>query len=272
MTKSKRLRSAVRASDLAAVAAILDGEPGLVNALDEAVEEDPVEAPARGRPSDQARMTLLHLAVAEGHAAMAELLAARGAALDARNAGGRTALHDCFELGRDAIASSLIAAGATIDVCAAAAFGEHARLQAILHAEPAQANDLSTGLSPLGWAGYAHDAASARILIEHGAIVDRPPHDRHAWGPTCHVADIPVARVLLEHGADPSCQDPHGDTPLHKVLASRLVPDPTDFVRLLIEAGADPGRRNRAGRSPLDDPSPDGGRRPRPTSRSALWE
>ncbi|HWM88096.1 MAG TPA: ankyrin repeat domain-containing protein [Kofleriaceae bacterium] len=241
----ERLRAAVRAGDLATVTAILDDEPALVGALEDLHE--------RERPSDEPRMGLLHLSVAEGNRAMVELLVARGAPLDARNSGGRTALHDCFELNRDPIARFLIDSGATVDVCAAAAYGEHARLEAILRADPDQANDLSTHISPLGWAGYAHDAESARILLAHGAIVDRPPHDDSAWASICHVAAIPVARVLLEHGADPNFQDPDGDTPLHRVLASRLVRDPTDFVRLLLDHGADPDRQNRAGRSPVDD-------------------
>lgn len=245
MTNSERLRAAVRANDLGAVAAILDGEPALVSARE--------DAHTRTRPTDEPHMTLLHVAVAEGHAEIVDLLISRGVDMNARNGGGRTPLHDCFELGHDTIARRLIAAGATIDVCAAAAFGEHARLAQILAADPAQANDLSTHLSPLGWSAYAGDVEAARILIAHGAIVDEAPYDQHAWGPVCHVANVDVARMLLAHGADPNCQATGGDTPLHQVLASRLVRDPTDFIRALLEAGADPDLKNQAGRTPLDD-------------------
>ena len=94
-------------------------------------------------------------------------IVARRVRFDARNAGGRTALHDCFELDRDPIAKRLIAVGATVNVCAAAAYGEHARLVQVLREDRERANDRSTGLSPLGWAGFAHDAESARILIVH---------------------------------------------------------------------------------------------------------
>src|SRR5262249_4920142 len=120
-----------------------------------------------------------------------------------------------------------------------------------LCADPAQANDLRTGLTPLGWAGFAHDAESARILIDHGAIIDRPPFDAEAWGPTSMVAGLPVARVLIERGADPNCADDSGNTPLHRAVASRIVQDPTAFVRLLLDAGADPRRTNHAGHTPL---------------------
>jgi hypothetical protein len=238
-----RLRAAVRANDLTTVRATLDDEPSLVD-----LREDLHE---RERPSDEPQMSLVHLAVAEGHAEMIELLIARGAPLDTRNAGGRTPLLDAFELGRDAIAEQLIAAGAPIDVCAAAAFRRRDRLEEILRSDPAQANDLSTGISPIGWATYAGDVEAVRLLLAHGAVVDRPPFDVEAWGPASHVAQVAVARELLAHGADPNCADADGNTPLHRVVASRIVADPTELVHVLLEAGADPDRENRAGRSPL---------------------
>jgi ankyrin repeat protein len=233
------LRAAVRANDIAKVTEILDDDPDLIRASEDLHE--------RERPSDEPRMSLLHLAVAEGHAAMAALLVGRGAPLDARNHGGRTALHDCFELGRDDIGRMLIANGATLDACAAAAFGEHERLEAILRDDPAQANDRTTGLAPLGWSGYAQQATSADILIAHGAVIDAD-----AWAPACHVAAMPVLRVLLERGGDPNTPDDRGRTPLHLLFASTLVRDPTEAVRLLLEHGADPQRPDRDGKTPLD--------------------
>jgi len=238
------VRAAVRAGDVAALSALLDDDPELAQMGDDLDE--------RERPSDERGMTMLHLAVAANQREVAELLVARGARLDARNGGGRTALHDCFELARDDIAKLLIDAGATIDACVAAAYGNHDKLREILRAQPAQANDMTTGLLPLGWAGFANQPESARILIEHGAIVDRAPYDYEAWGPTCMVSALPIARVLLAHGADPNCEDPDGNTPLHRVIASRLVKDPSAMVQLLLDAGADPARKNAAGESPLD--------------------
>ena len=238
------LRRAVRDGDVAVVTALLDDDPELALAGD--------DLEGRERPSDTRGMSLLHLAVAHDHEAIADLLIARGAPLDARNADGRTALHDCFELARDRIAKKLIAAGATVDVCAATAYGLHARLLEILRADAAQANDESTGLLPLGWAAFAQNVESSRILIAHGAVVDREPYAHRVWDPTCMVAAVNIARVLLEHGADPNCPNEQGDTPLHRVLASRLVREPTAFVKLLLDAGADPTRKNNAGETPLD--------------------
>jgi ankyrin repeat protein len=62
-----------------------------------------------------------------------------------------------------------------------------------------------------------------------------------------------VARVLLEHGANPNWRDEQGNTPIHRVIQSRIVLDPAKFIQLLIDFGADVSLRNRAGRTPLDE-------------------
>lgn len=67
------------------------------------------------------------------------------------------------------------------------------------------------------------------------------------------VASTAVTPVLLDHGADPNWRDTNGDTPLHRVLKSRIVLDPTKFVKLLLAAGADTGIRNVEGRTALDE-------------------
>jgi hypothetical protein len=243
------LRAAVRAGDVATATAILDRHPALIVATDD-IDLPPGQ---RERPIDERGMRLLHLCIPENRIEMARVLIARGADVDARNAAGRAPLHDAFELGKDDLADLLMRSGATIDVCAATAYGKHDRLRAILGADPALANDLTTGGSPLGWAAYANDAVAAQILVDHGALVDRAPYDYQAWAPTAFVASVPVATVLLAAGADPNWTDAEGDTVLHHVLDSRMVVDPAPFVRLLLAAGADPARANDRGITPLAD-------------------
>jgi hypothetical protein len=131
-------------------------------------------------------------------------------------------------------------------------YRRYEELVAILAKDPTQANDLRTGMSPLGWSGFAGDTRAARILLDHGAIVGSPPYDMHAWGPVCQVARTDIALLLLAAGADPDAQDGTGETPLHRVLGSRLVGDPSAFVALLLNAGADPTRRTVAGIDALD--------------------
>ncbi len=62
-----------------------------------------------------------------------------------------------------------------------------------------------------------------------------------------------VARVLLEHGASPNWRDTEGNTPIHRVIQSRIVLDPAKFIQLLIDFGADISLRNREGRTSLDE-------------------
>jgi ankyrin repeat protein len=241
----QELIDAVRAGDLETIRKLLDDNPELVNAS--------TDVRLRVRPSDALTMRLLHLAIDEAKIDVLRLLIQRGADLNARNADGRLPLHDCFELGHDDFAKVLLEAGAVPDVCAAAAYGMHERLRQILRSDPAKANDLTTGESPLGWAVYGRQPVSATILFEHGAIADHPPYDSHGWRPAAMVASTAVVPILLQYGANPNWRDTNGDTPLHRVLKSRIVLDPTEFVKLLLAAGADTSIRNVEGCTALDE-------------------
>jgi ankyrin repeat protein len=240
-----QLVNAAHDGDLETIRKILDRHPELVNAG--------ADLPRRGRPSDALAMRLLHLAIADAKPEVLRLLIERGADLNARNADGRLPLHDCFELDHDDYAKILLEAGAEPDVCAAAAYGMHDQLERMLERDPASANDLTTGNSPLGWSVYGQQPKSAAILFQHGAVTDRPPYDSHAWGPAAGVASIDVTRVLLEHGANPNWRDEAGNTPVHRVIQGRLVVDPAEFIQLLLDFGADVSLRNQEGRTPLDE-------------------
>jgi ankyrin repeat protein len=236
---------AVRQGDLPTIRRILDRYPELANAS--------TDLQQRERPSDTFTMHLTHLAIAENRSDVLRLLIERGADVNARNTDGRLPLHDCFELGRDHLVQILLDAGARPDVCAAAASGMHDRLREILQNDPRQANDLSTGESPLGWSIYGQQTESALILFQYGALADRPPYDERAWRPAAMVAGSAMARILLQHGANPDWHDANGDTPLHRVVKSRIVLDPTEFVKVLLAAGADASIRNAEGRTALDE-------------------
>lgn len=249
----QQLVNAVRTGDLVIMRRILDRYPELVNASTD--PQNPLTKTWDGKPApvDIFTKRLIHLAVVEGKGDALRLLIERGADLNVRDGGGRLALHDCFELGHDDLAKMLLDAGAMPDVCAAAAYGMHERLRETLEQDPSQANDLTTGNSPLGWAVYGAQPLSATILFEHGAIVDRAPYDSHAWGPAAMVASTAVTPVLLEHGANPNWQNEAGDTAIHCAIKSRIVLDPTKFVQLLLQSGAGASIRNREGRTALDE-------------------
>lgn len=240
-----RLVAAVATGDAPAIGQILGAHPLLADAA--------VDMTERIRPSDERAMRLIHLAVGENRFDAAQALIRHGADLNLRNAGGRTALHDCFELQRDGIRDLLLAAGAVVDVCAAAAYGMEDRLADLLAFDPSLANDLSTGIPPLGWAAYGRAAGAAGLLIEAGAILDRPPHDGGNWAAASDVASVDVTRIMLASGADPNWRNRDGDTPLHLAVRSRLVREPADFVAAMLAGGADASIRNLAGRTALDE-------------------
>src|SRR5208282_4877299 len=168
-----RLINAVHDGNLGTIRRILDGHPELVNAS--------TDVHPRMRPSDTLTMRLIHLAIAEAKIDVLRLLIERGADLNARNADGRLPLHDCFELNRDDYAKILLDAGAEPDVCAAAAYGMHDQLEQILESDAVNANDLTTGNSPLGWSVFGQQPKSATILFMHGTGGRSCFHKRHTY-------------------------------------------------------------------------------------------
>lgn len=224
------------------MAALLEAEPELISAT--------VDSLSRRLPNEEPGMTLMHVAATFRQPEAARRLIEYGAPINARSSGGRLPIHDAFEQGQIEIAEMLIEAGATLDAAAAAGFGRLDVLRTLL---PDQANDMTTGLTPLGWAAYGQQIEAARMLVANGAKVTGDPFDELAWGPACDVASIGVARVILEAGADPNWCDADGNTPMHLVLLSPLVGEPSFFIEALIEGGADKSLRNAAGKTALDE-------------------
>lgn len=123
---------------------------------------------------------------------------------------------------------------------------------------------------PLDEAAAAGDAETMRLLMEHGAdakaagevalslsiefdcakcvemlvakITD-PAVYTGSLQDTAAVADVKMARILLDHGADVNAFDPLGRAPLMYAASSDLLP--VDVVKLLIEKGADVNAKSR---------------------------
>src|SRR5688572_2299930 len=102
---AQRLGRLVAAGDAAAVREAVTASPGL---LGRTVER-----------ADQSGWTPLHLAVAEGHADIVEMLVEAGADLGARTEHHRTPLHIALQF-RPALAPVLLRLGAVLDAPSAA--------------------------------------------------------------------------------------------------------------------------------------------------------
>jgi 4-hydroxy-4-methyl-2-oxoglutarate aldolase len=105
-------------------------------------------------------------------------------------------------------ARALLGRDDELSVFDAAAFGRIERLRAILQADASQARACSDdGFTALHLAVFGRQEEAARVLIEHGAGLDTRSTGEIArvppLGTAAFVGSAPLARLLLDAGADP---------------------------------------------------------------------
>jgi hypothetical protein len=181
----------------------------------------------------------LHAAAWRGDAAAVRPLLAAGAALEARDARGRTAVHVAAHARRAEVLAALAGAGARLDVLdadrydavtIAAVADDEATLAALLKlgASARQVTGRYDGTALIAAAHLGHDGV-VRQLIAAGAPLDHV-NNLH-WtalieavvlgdGGPRHQATV---RALLDAGADPRLADRHGATPLELARARGYV-------------------------------------------------
>ena len=144
--------------------------------------------------------------------------------------------------GDQARAAELLAANPELDVFEASAVGRAERLRELLDEDPSLANAWADdGFQPLGLASFFGHVEAARLLVERGAEVGSgsrndmkvmPLHSAVATGDP--EARYELAKLLLEHGADPNACQQDDFTPL--MAADQLGDD--RLRELLVEHGA----------------------------------
>ena len=95
-------------------------------------------------------------------------------------------------------------------------------------------------------AANANDLASANLLIEAGASVNRPK-----WTPLHYAASkgyTGMMRLLIENDAYVDAESPNGTTPL---MMAAYYSSP-NAVKLMLEEGADPLLKNQDGQTAID--------------------
>jgi hypothetical protein len=162
-----------------------------------------------------------------GHAEVVDALIAGGAALDACNIQGRTALHLAADQDHAGVVAALLAAGAEPDL-----------------------QDFH-GHSALHLAAWQDHRGALDALLEGGVAIDLELRDINgdtALGVAATEPVPAVVRRLLEAGAEVDAVNNYGHTPLLRAAMEGQ----GEVVGVLLGAGADPRHRDHAGRSARD--------------------
>jgi len=143
--------------------------------------------------------------------------------------------------GDQARVDELLAAVPELDIFEAAVVGRPDRVEHLLDADPGLVSSWTEdGFTPLHLAAFFRQPETARLLVEHGALVDVVArNERLRVTPLQSAAaarEEETAALLLERGADPNAQQLGGFTALH--AAAQNGDDP--LVALLLTHGADP--------------------------------
>jgi ankyrin repeat protein len=168
------------------------------------------------------------------------LIGADPSLASARDAEGVSALMRARYRSNRAVIEAVRSSAAPLDVFEAAAFGETARLEALLREAPAVVVAVSAdGFTALHLAAFFGRIQAVGVLLRGGA----DPNARgREWmtGTPLHSAaaarHTEIVRDLLAAGADPALRQAGGWTPLHSAAHTGDVAT----VDLLLAAGADP--------------------------------
>lgn len=185
-------------------------------------------------------------------AAVASILDAQPALVDALDDAGLNAFTVAKYNRKDDIAALLLARGAKLDVHSAAMTGDELRLRALLGENISLAASFShDGWTPLHLAAFFGHLDCARLLIEAGAPVNECGKNPMANMPL-HAAvagrKVDIVVLLLENGAGVNARQHGGWTPLHDAAQN----NDANIVHVLIGAGADLRARADNNQTPLD--------------------
>jgi uncharacterized protein len=150
-------------------------------------------------------------------------------------------------------ARSLLGPDPELSVFEAAAFGRGERLREILRDDPSQATALSDdGFTALHLAIFGRQEEATHVLLEHGADPNALATNENVrvppLGTAAFVRSVPLARLLLDSGAEVNGRGDGGFTALHSAAQN----GDEELARLLLERGADPGLAADDGRRPAD--------------------
>jgi uncharacterized protein len=218
------------------------------------------------RDGDQYQAAALLFAVARlGCEREARALLDRGAAVDARDREGATALGRAAQAGKIAVAALLIDRGADVNARAIdgstplfyAAEADRAAMMRLLVDRGADPNIPGRkGIRPLAAAAYNGSPGSVELLIKHGADPNALDDDgKSAVVYAAGRASAQVAALLLEAGVDVNRRYSHGLTALMWAAghdASAGVDDVEATLKVLLDHGAALDLKDDRGKTAAD--------------------
>ena len=219
----------------------------------------PVAAAAAAKPDE---VEQIFTAIRENRAAdVKRMLDANPSLAAARNAKGLSALTAALFVqsgsegfvppAKNAILAELTAHGAPIDRFEAAALAGRVRVGKEIDADPGYLTaESSFGWAPLHFAAYAGNLEVAKLLLDHGADINRRANTKFRNTPlqvSLLTGQEEMAALLVARGADVRIEQAEGFTALHEAaqIGSEKV------ITLLLDAGADPNSPGNDGRTPL---------------------
>jgi len=202
--------------------------------------------PSLAAASNETGDTALHQASAWGHVDIVELLLDAGADIDAVRGDGDRPIHSAlmphWSAPRDrtrAAAELLLARGARNTILIAAERGDMAYVRDALARDASLANFEDTcHFRPISSAAARNDLPMARLLLEHGAdpnLPERGAERGHALWRAVNRRHGDMVRLLLAHGADPNGMVESSGTPMMQAST-----DPELAALLRAHGGHDP--------------------------------
>ncbi|MEO7298692.1 MAG: ankyrin repeat domain-containing protein [Verrucomicrobiota bacterium] len=211
--------------------------------------------------------TALHAASSLGFRAVAQVLLESKADVNAKDENGRTPLHLAASRGNKAIGELLLAGGANVDAKDQSGqtplmLGSNLEMAKFLITNKASVNARADERNFSSWTAlhFAISAANSsmvELLLKNGAdmemkVSDNPPSSSVIPGSTpLQMATIrgqvEIAKVLLEHKANPNSATDSGGTPLHYAANKGN----REIAELLLAHGAAVDSKDKEGSTPL---------------------
>lgn len=184
--------------------------------------------------------------------AVKAMLAEDDTLIDAREPGGFSAVLTALYYQQPEIANLLIDRGAVLDIFEASAAGRASIVAEMLDGHPDLAAAWALdGFQPLGLACFFGHTDLVELLLKRGAPVSEPSRNPLQVQPINSAVagqHLEIARLLLDHGANPNAVQGEGFTPLHGAAQNGQ----NEMIELLLSRGANPTAKTSKGQTPRE--------------------